>query len=446
MSIPCPSAGLRSYRQDDRKEATGVAGSLRQRGPSSWQLRVHVGRDATTGRKRYLEETFRGPKREAERALASLVLKAERLAGRVGRDYTVAHLLSDWIEHAGRELSPRTVDVVRGYIDGAIVPNIGSIPLTKLTPRDIDRLYTQLSTVGGPRVRYSPATVRRVHGILRRALGQGVRWAYISDNPAANASPPRVPRHELKPPAPAEVALLLKAANESDQNLATFVYLAASTGARRGELLALRWSDVHLKRGVLNIERGLILAGGDVLEQGTKTHQARTVAIDAATVRQLLAHRERREELARQFAVRIAADSFIFSPEPGGTLPLRPDSVSRAFRRLCIQAGVKGVRLHDLRHYVATHLLGAGIDVRTVAGRLGHRDASTTLNVYSHFLPEADRHAAEALGKLLEQASSHGATANPTGHEDQTHQVIGRSRRGSASLGTQLQPETKVAR
>lgn len=414
-----------------------MAGSLRQRGPSSWQLRVHLGRDATTGRKRYLEETFRGPKREAERALASLVLKAERSAGRVGRDYTLAQLLSDWMEHAGCDLSPRTVDVVRSYIDGAIVPNIGSIPLTKLTPRDIDRLYVKLSTVGGPRVRYSPATVRRVHGILRRALGQGVRWGYISENPAANASPPRVPRHELKPPAPADVASLLEAANQSDQGLATFVYLAASTGARRGEVLALRWSDVDLNRGVLSIERGLILAGGEVLEQGTKTHQARTVAIDAPTVRQLLAHRERSEELAREFGVRLAADAFIFSQEPGGSVPLRPDSVSRAFRRLCTQAGVKGVRLHDLRHYVATHLLGAGVDVRTVAGRLGHRDASTTLNVYSHFLPEADRHAAEALGKLLEEAHSRGAAANPTDYEGATDPGIRRSRRGKASLSAQ---------
>lgn len=378
-----------------------MAGSLRQRGSDSWQLRVHVGRDPDTGRKRYVERTFRGSKRAAERALATLVTEAESLAQTTNRSHTVERLLHEWLEHATPSLSPRTVLVTRGYIDSTICPAIGSIQVAKLTSQDIDRFYRRLLTVGGPRKKYTPATIRRVHGILRRALSQGVRWGWITRNPATDASPPRVPVKELRPPTPDEVARLFTLAGETNPRLAMLVVLAASTGARRGELLALRWSDVDLARNVLSIERGLILAGRELIEHGTKTHQGRRIALDASTVELLKAHHEQMVELASESGVQLGPSAFLFTDSVDGSLPLRPDSVSRTFRTLCERAGVEGVRFHDLRHYVATRLLGAGVDIRTVAGRLGHRNASTTLNVYSHFLPEADRDAADTLAKLF---------------------------------------------
>ncbi|MGO9197045.1 MAG: tyrosine-type recombinase/integrase [Acidimicrobiales bacterium] len=381
-----------------------MAGSLRQRGEGSWQLRVHVGRDPETGRKRYAERTFHGTKRQAERALAALVAESESMSPAIGSSHTVERLLTEWLDLAGPSLSPRTVVVTKGYIDKAIVPAIGSIPVSRLTTVEIDRFYRQLAIVGGPRRKYSPATIRRVHGILRRALSQGVRWGWIRQNPAVEASPPRVPLRELKPPTPGEVAKLFRIAQESDPTLAMFVVLAASTGARRGEVLALRWSDVELEKSSVSIERGLVLAGDQLIEQGTKTHQSRRVALDGSTMALLRAHRGRMEELAPLCDGNLAADAFVLSASPNGSVPLRPDSTTRAFRALCEKASVKGVRLHDLRHYVATRLLGAGVDVRTVAGRLGHRNPSTTLNVYAHFLPEADRQAAEALGQLFDAA------------------------------------------
>lgn len=381
-----------------------MAGSLRARGDGSWQLRVHLGRDPETRRKRYLERTFHGTKRQAEKALAGLVAEAETMSPAFGRQHTVERLLSEWLEHAGPSLSPLTLLVTRGYVEGAIIPVIGQIPVAELTTADIDRMYRHLMTVGGPRVKYSPATVRRVHGILRRALSQGVRWGWIQRNPAVDATPPRVPLRELKPPTPDEVVRLFRAAEESDPALAIFVVLAASTGARRGELLAFRWSDVDLEKRSISIERGLVLVGEQLIEQGTKTHQSRRVAVDDVTVSLLAAHRQRMEQIATACGATLSPEAFVLSDSADGSAPLRPDSTTRSFRLLCRRAGVEGVRLHDLRHYVATRLLGAGVDVRTVAGRLGHRNASTTLNVYSHFLPEADRQAADALGQLFDAA------------------------------------------
>jgi integrase len=180
--------------------------------------------------------------------------------------------------------------------------------------------------------------------------------------------------------------------------------LAASSGARRGEMVALRWKDLDLEAGTLSIERGVVLVGGKLIEQGTKSHQGRRITLDSTTIASLHEHRLRATEIAGLAGSAIDDESFVFSHAVDGSIPWRPDSTTRAFRSLCSRAGVTGVRLHDLRHYVATRLLTAGVDVRTVAGRLDRRNPSTMLNVYSHFVPETDRYAAATLGQIVDDA------------------------------------------
>ena len=382
-----------------------MSGSMRQRGEESWQLRVHAGRDAITGRKRYVERTFRGNKREASKALAALVTETDQGASQPAKDGTVGALLNEWIDHAAPSFSPKTVATCRMYIDNPIVPAIGSLSASKLTAAELDRFYRHLLEFGAGNGPYAPATIRRVHGIIRRAMTQGVRWGWINHNPVIDASPPRVPLREMKPPSPDDVVRLFRFAQTSDPDLATFVMLAASSGARRGELIALRWKDVDLDRGTVSVERGVVLVQGRLIEQGTKTHQSRRISLDVTTQENLSLHRSRMEEVAELAGTAITSDSFVFSQTVDGGVPWRPDSTTRAFRSLCQRAGVTGMRLHDLRHYVATRLLTAGVDVRTVAGRLGHRNPSTTLNVYSHFVPESDQKAADALGQIFGDAA-----------------------------------------
>ena len=383
-----------------------MPGSMRQRGENSWNLRVYAGRDAVTGRKISVERTVRGNKREASKVLAAMVAEIDRRpVTRAGKG-TVAELCREWLDFAAPSFSPKTVETTRMYIEDPIVPLLGSLQVAKLTPSDLDRFYRQLLEVGRSRGPYAPATIRRVHGIIRRALSQGVRWGWITHNPAIDASPPRVPLKELKPPDPDQVVRVFQLAQESDPELATFIMVAASSGARRGELLALRWSDIDLDQGRLSIERGIVRVGDDLIEQGTKTHQSRRISLDVGTVTALRVHEALMIERAREASSAITAQSFVFSHSVDCSSPWHPDSTTRAFRKVCQQAGVKDVRLHDLRHYVATRLLAAGVDIRTVAGRLGHRNPSTTLNVYSHFVPETDQEAAETLGRIFEDAAS----------------------------------------
>ena len=126
--------------------------------------------------------------------------------------------------------------------------------------------------------------------------------------------------------------------------------------------------------------------------------------MDPRTVDVLAGHLAGQDELAASVGTTFLPNGFVFTNSVDGSIPWRPESVSRSFRRLCARCEVVGVRLHDLRHYVATRLLSSGIDVRTVAGRLGHRNPSTTLNVYAPFVPGSDREASAALAQLFEDA------------------------------------------
>ena len=253
----------------------------------------------------------------------------------------------------------------------------------------------------------SVASVRRVHVVVRRSLSQAKRWGWVSENVAADASPGRVPRREITPPDPEVTMRLIEQAEAEDPDFGVFLRLAATTGARRGELCALRWRDVDLNEGTVTISRALVdCADGGYVEKDTKTHAARRIALDASMVKSLRAHKQRQAERALIGGVRIGGQTRVFSYEPDGSVPWRPDGVTARFVRLRDGLGFTGVRLHDLRHFVATRMLAAGVPVPTVSGRLGHANSSTTLNVYSHFLEASDREAAEALGRLLDSTRS----------------------------------------
>ena len=166
-------------------------------------------------------------------------------------------------------------------------------------------------------------------------------------------------------------------------------------------MCALRWTDVDADAGTLVIRRSIATVPQGTVEKDTKTHAARRIAIDDHTAQMLNAHREKLRTRAALCGCALREDGYVFSPDVDGAAPLHPNLVSGRFRGVCRHLGVSGVRLHDLRHLHATQLLGAGVPVRTVSGRLGHADAATTLNVYAHFLQASDRQAADVISELL---------------------------------------------
>jgi integrase len=373
-----------------------MRGSLRSRRPGVWELIIQLPRDPLTGRPRQLSRTFHGTKREAQRALAAEVALVS--AGKVtATTQMVADLLASWYERAAADLSPSTAREYRRLIDKRLLPALGRVRVRDLTPQQLDAFYGELSTRG----QLAPASVRQVHAVMRRALAQAVRWGWLTSNPASNASPPKVRKPEITPPPLADTRALLAAADERDPDFGTMLRVIAATGARRGEVCALRWSDLDAQAGALTIRRSLAAVVGGPIEKDTKTHAARRIALDKATLAALAAHRAAAVERAAIGGFAFDVNSFMFTGADG-VAPVHPDALTSLFRRLCDKLGLKGVRLHDLRHLHATQLLAAGVPVRTVSGRLGHANAATTLNVYAHFLEASDRDAADVIGGLLD--------------------------------------------
>jgi integrase len=183
-----------------------------------------------------------------------------------------------------------------------------------------------------------------------------------------------------------------------DGEWALLLWLTMVVGWRRGEVCALRWTDVNLDRGLITIER----SHWGRREKSTKSGQERVLALDTHTVGLLAAHRAQCETDCAALGVSLAHDAFIFSGSPDHTTPLLPRSVSQRYRRLAQRVGLRSTRLHALRHYSATELIAANVDVRTVAGRLGHGSGgATTLRIYAGWVSDADRTAADTIASIV---------------------------------------------
>ena len=150
------------------------------------------------------------------------------------------------------------------------------------------------------------------------------------------------------------------------------------------------------------MRRGVVEVAGALQVKDTKTHAERIIALDSATTALLTEYRTNMEDRARRCDTELAASAYLLSESPDGSRPMRPDKASDVFKRLRPGVGLEAARLHDLRHFVATQLIGAGHDIRTVSGRLGHAQTSTTLNTYAAFMGSRDRAAADQLGALLD--------------------------------------------
>lgn len=372
-----------------------MRGSVRQKAPGRWELRVPLPPDRVTGERRRRSVSFSGSKRAAERELARLITAAERDEASAPKA-TVSSLLDAWWNQKRDRLSPTTAREYGRIIERRLRPDLGRRRLDRLSAADLDAYYVRLEREG-----LSPASIRQLHAVLSGALRQAVKWRWMPSSPARDATLPRARRSAITPPTPEQARTLLVLADEHSSEIGMFVRLAAAVGARRGEVCGLRWTDLDEAAGTITIKRAVVDVAGRVHVKDTKTHAERTVTVDAGTLALLLAHRRAMSDRAEECGVVLALDAYVLSPEPDGTKPLRPERATNVFRALRVKAGVPSARLHDLRHFVATQLIGAGHDIRTVSGRLGHAKTSTTLDIYAAFLRPQDKAAAETLGSLL---------------------------------------------
>jgi integrase len=352
--------------------------------------RKHVFRIRWMDGTKQREKTFRGSRAAANEERNKLVVlgggKSEEVE-RATEGRTIEGLMAEWTnwqEEQGKAL--RTVEQNRDAARLRIVPAIGNVRLSELTTKHVDDMLGQWNRDG-----LKTSTIRRYFAPLRTALSQAVRWGWIDTNPAASATMPRGEPSPVRPTPPAAVMaeLIETARSREDYVMAAALWLDFGAGMRRGEVAALRWSDVDLVAGTINVT-------GNMDRHGrigpTKTHRQRTVRIDPGTVEML---RDLHE---------VTGDG----PTVLGIK--NPDILTDRVRRLCKLTGYVDAddkplySFHGGRHAHATELLGRGASLANVSARLGHANPRTTIGVYAHALASGDEELAETIGQIMGDA------------------------------------------
>lgn len=374
-----------------------MKGSIREKRPGVWELLVELPKDPATGERRRKWATVKGSKRKAEFELQKLLVNAQDAKKRAS-SASVEYVVHAWFESARLRLTQKTIYNYEWRIEKHILPALGAFPIDKLTAVHIDELYHELEAEGN-----KVSSIRYTHAVLRRALNQAIKWGWLESNPAMRASPPRATQTDMQSVSLTQLAVLISDAEKVNLQWASMIILAAVSGMRRGEMLGLKWSDIE--DGAIRIRRSLGYTPKDGIFEGpTKTRQTRRIALDQIGMAVIERQKEEIRFAANKVGVPVASDPYLFSPEPDGGKPFHPDSISKVFRRIADLHDWRDLHFHSLRHFSATEMIAAGVDVRTVAARLGHADASVTLRVYSHALPERDRAAAELLGSRISLA------------------------------------------
>lgn len=382
-----------------KKRANGE-GSIRKRADGRWEGRYTAGHDPATGKtiyKNVLGKTQAEVKEKLKRAIED---SAKLDMSKVGQ-YTVGQWMDVWFENYVKiKVRPSSHQTYRGYIENHIKPNIGSIPLNKLTSLELQKLYKKL--LGNGRVErieskkqpkgLSAKTVRNINQIIASALNLAIEHRLILTNPANACALPRLEHREMKTLPVEQLTSFLREAKES--GVFEMYYIELATGLRRGELLGLKWSDIDLEHGSLRVQRQIARIDGEIVEAPLKTKNAyRTLPLSADAIDVLKAQKKK-----------CGTSQYVFPSPTGG--PISPDSILHMLHRVLKRAGLPKVRFHDLRHTFATLALQNGVDIKTVSGMLGHFSAGFTLDTYAHVTTSAQKEAANTMGGVLRVAAN----------------------------------------
>lgn len=417
-------------------EAKRQRGNIERR-TGGYRVRVSAGKDPATGERLTLKETVpveppgdrkteQAAYKKAQKVLTRLQGEADSL--KIARTKsTFGALLDRWLPN--HELDPTTRMNYESMIRRHIRPVLGDVPLLLLT-RDaserLEKFYADLRRCsqrcsGKPFVEhqaegkhdcsehrctehrckpYAASSVRQMHAIISGALSAAVRWGWIAYNPAPAVRLPAKRRPQPRPPSAADMARIIEAANKDSAEWGTYLWLSAVTGARRGEVVALQWEDIDLEAGVVVLDENYVRGPDGMILKDTKTHQGRRVSLDEDTVTLLHKHKADATSQLDKIGLALTGKTWVFSAKPDLSMPRDPSSLTRKYSKLVAGLGIE-TQLKELRHYSATELLTAGVDLRTVAGRLGHGDGTTTLRHYAGWVGAADKAAASTMGSRM---------------------------------------------
>lgn len=384
-----------------------MTGTIVRRGKASWRLKYDLPRDHKTGRRRIAYATVRGTRADAEREMRRLLTAIDRGVAVEPSRLTVAQFMERWLTVLAPEnVAPKALERYAGLVRHQINPYLGPVQIQKLRPATVQEWLRTLAKTG-----ISSRSVRHAHGVLRSALSYAAGEEIIERNVASMVRLPKLKRAKVEILTADEIADALR--KLEGHSLYPIAALALGTGVRRGEIVALRWSDWNTKAGTLRIERSLEKTGSGKtkrlrLKLPKTDNSNRTISLPEFTVTALRDHRRQTLELRIAIgAGTLPADAPMFGDLEGNWLD--PDSISDRWRETVKTRKLPKVTFHALRHTHASALIAAKLDVVAISRRLGHANPAITLSVYAHLFENCDDEAADAM----QAAMSSGANRVP---------------------------------
>lgn len=341
-------------------------------------------------------------KEEVEAKLRKVARDQEKGLPIVSDKRTVGEYLTEWLETVRPRLQPTTHTRYEQLMRLQVTPELGKVKLSKLTPHQVQKLYATWRERG-----LSATSVKHLHTVLHGALAQAVKWDYLARNPTDLVVKPKMGTREMKTLTREQVDRFLEVAK--GDRLEALYLLAVSTGMRQGELLALRWTNVDLERGTLQV-RGTMQPTPD----GLRISQPKTKASKRRLQLAPLATDALRKHKSEQNGERLKlgpawADLDLVFPNRVGQPMRAGDLLKRSFHPLLRQAGLPRMRFHEIRHSAASLHLEAGTPVKVVSEMLGHGSIGITLDTYAHVMPSMQDRAAEVANDILSGAGSRSA-------------------------------------
>jgi integrase len=377
-----------------------MKGHLRERSPGHWAIVLEAS-DTAAGKRRRRWHSFAGTKRQAQIECARLISELKCGTYLQPDKTTLIGFLDRWLEHVRSQVSPRTHERYDEIVWKNINPLLGNVLLTKLRPMQISEAYAKALT-GGRRDGkggLSPSTVRYMHVVLKAAMRQALRWQMLTRNPLDAVDPPKIERHTMKTYDLAQTVDLIEATRGTRMTIT--IILAVLCGLRRGEIAALRWRSINLAGAQLAVVESAEQTAAGVRYKQPKSGRARTVALSKRVVEELRVHRIQQAQELLRLGSPLTDDTFVVAQANGQ--PFQPRSITHQWHLLLSRnKHLPRIRLHDLRHAHATHMLSSGVHPKVASERLGHSKVGITMDLYSHVMPGMQEDAAARVDQAIQ--------------------------------------------
>ncbi|MDQ3747845.1 MAG: site-specific integrase [Acidobacteriota bacterium] len=371
-----------------------MIGQINKRG-ESWTVRIFLGRDAN-GKRKYFNKTIHGTKKDAQKYLTAKLREKDLGVFIEPASMSLNEYLDKWLnESAKPRLAESTFESYRYLSNLYIRGQLGNRKLSDIKPFDVQKLYNSMSEQG-----LTARTVRYVHAILTSAFSQAIKWQMLVVNPCNAVILPKLQKNEMKAFSPEEAKRFLEFAKDDKHGL-IFAFALAS-GMRPSEYLALKWTDIDFVKHTATVQRVLTWrkGGGWYFAEPKTAKSRRTLPIPEHLFVELKRYKRVQAEAMLKLDQSYERNNFVFATDEGKPIYLR-NLRKRNFQVILEKADLKGFRLYDLRHSMATLLLSEGINPKIVSERLGHASIVLTLDIYSHVLPTMQIDATAKLGQLL---------------------------------------------